>query len=245
MKVAVVTGVSGEIGGSIAYRLVKSGYFVVAQYNSNAEGIEKVKNQLKSEGLEDYIFGVFADFSLPNGYNKLVDSVKNSFKHVDVIVNNAGVDLYKACSETTEEELNRIMNVNFNSAFMLTSALIPNLAKSDSGKIVFISSIWGSEGASMESAYSASKSAIIGLTKSLAKELSGSGVTCNCVCPGVIDTKMNSRFNQMERQDLIDRTPLKRFGRVEEVSDLVDYLCSEKANFITGQIITIDGGFTL
>lgn len=245
MKVAVVTGASGDIGGAIASRLVRSGYFVVAQYSSNLDGIEKIKKDLNGEGLSDYVFGVCADFSTQDGYEKVTKAVKDSFKHIDVIVNCAGVDLYKSCSETTACELNKVLTVNFNSSFMLTGSLIDLMRNSDVGKIVFVSSIWGSVGASMESAYSASKSALIGLTKSLAKELSGMGVTVNCVCPGVIDTKMNDRFNEEEKTDLIERTPLKRFGTVLEVASLVDYLCSEKANFITGQVITIDGGFTL
>lgn len=243
MKVAVVTGASGEIGGAIAKKLIESGYFVLAQYSSNPSGIDNIKKQLGSEELTNNLFGVFADFSTAFGYQALVDAVNKSFKHIDVIVNVAGVDLYNAFGDTTDEQLSKVMNVNFNSAFMLTSKLIPQLHASEKGKIVFISSIWGEVGGSMESAYSASKSALIGLTKSLAKELAP--ITVNCVCPGVIDTKMNDIFSCEEKQELIDKTPLKRFGKAEEVGDLVDYLVSDKGDFITGQIITIDGGFTL
>ena len=114
-----------------------------------------------------------------------------------------------------------------------------------SGKIVNVSSIWGKDGASMESCYSASKSALIGFTKALAKEVGPSGINVNCVCPGVIDTKMNARFSKEEMQDLINETPLLRLGKASEIAELIYFLSSEKANFITGQIITADGGFTL
>ena len=131
------------------------------------------------------------------------------------------------------------------SAFTITNAFISGMVEKQRGKIVNVSSIWGQVGASMEVCYSASKSALIGYTKALAKELAPSKITVNCVCPGVIDTPINARFSEQEMQELKDQTPLGRIGQAQEVADLSAFLTSEKADFITGQVITCDGGFSL
>lgn len=245
MKVALITGVSGAIGKATALEFLKQGFFVIGQYNSNAKQIEEFKSEIVDTEFSDYFFAVQADFSKETEVYKLYDVVSKSFKHIDVLVNNAGKDLYKLVTDTKDCEWDEIFNVNVKSAFVLTKLFSKEMISRNNGKIVFVSSIWGLNGGSMESAYSASKSALIGFTKALAKELSPSNINVNCVCPGVIDTPMNDRFSKEEKLELEERTPLKRMGTPKEIADIIYFLASEKAHFITGQIITVDGGFTL
>ena len=155
------------------------------------------------------------------------------------------ISLIKLFDETTDEEWDNVFNVNVKSAYILTKFSLKSMIARKSGKIINVSSIWGKDGASMECCYSASKSALIGLTKALAKEVGPSNINVNCVCPGVIDTKMNARFSKDEMQDLVNETPLLRLGTANEIAKLIYFLSSNEASFITGQIITADGGFTL
>ena len=245
MKIALITGASSGIGRATAKKFALNGYFVIAHYNSNLKGIESLVIELEKEGITGTIFAVQADFSIPSSVKEMVEKVKASFKHIDVIVNNAGAGLYKLITDTTETEWDMLFNVNVKSTYLLTNAFLDGMIERKNGKIINVSSIWGQSGASMEVGYSASKSAIIGYTKALAKELAPSGILVNCVCPGVIDTQMNGRFNQAEINELKDQTPLGRLGKPEEVAELIYFLGSENANFITGQIITADGGFIL
>jgi len=245
LKVAVISGVSGAIGGATAELFVKNGFFVVGTYNGNFSNAEKLKTKLDKAGFNGCFFPVKVDLKNKSDIRSLYDYTIKNFKHIDALICNAGVDVYKLIQDTTDDELDDIININFKANFQLAKLFIPNMIERKTGKIVFVSSIWGISGASMETAYSASKSALIGLTKSLAKEVAPSNINVNCVCPGVIDTPMNSRFNSEELKDIIDRTPKGRLGTCEEVASLIEYLSSSKADFITGQTITIDGGFIL
>lgn len=245
MKTALVTGISGKIGGEIAKKLINDGYFVVGQYNSNEKAVALFEDYLIKNNLTDYFVGVKADFSKTSEIDKLYDRFKQNFSHIDLLVNNAGVDLISLVEDTTEQQFDNVFNINVKSAFMLTKKFIPDMLDRKSGNVIFISSIWGLKGASCESVYSASKFALVGLAKSLAKELGPNGIRVNAVCPGVIDSPMNDVFSQNEKQQLIDETPLKRLGKAGEVADLVSYLASDSSSFITGQAIAVDGGFTL
>ena len=153
--------------------------------------------------------------------------------------------LYKLITDTTDAEWDKVFSVNMKSAFKITNGFLKEMIVNQRGKIVNISSMWGLVGASMEVAYSASKSALIGYTKALAKELAPSGINVNCVCPGVIDTPINARFSKEDMAALKDETPLGRIGKPKDVAELVAFLCSDNSDFITGQIIACDGGFTL
>lgn len=240
LKKALITGASGGIGYATALKLYEQGYFIIAQYNQNQQSIEKLFNEVNGN-----LFAVKADLSNDNQVLEFIQKVKKSFKYVDVIVNNAGVGLYKLITDTTSDDWDRLFNINMKSAFTITNAFISGMVEKQRGKIVNVSSIWGQVGASMEVCYSASKSALIGYAKALAKELAPSKITVNCVCPGVIDTPINARFSEQEMQELKDQTPLGRIGQAQEVADLIAFLTSEKADFITGQVITCDGGFSL
>ncbi len=245
MKTAIVTGASGGIGLEITKKLVKNGYFVIAQVNKNTSVIEKLKDELSKKGLQDYVFPVKCDFNNKEEVENFLSVIKNSFKYYDLVVNNTGVALYKLITETTEDEWDAIFNINLKSAYLTNNAVLNKMIERKSGNIINISSIWGEKGASYEVAYSATKSALIGYTKALAKEVGLSGIRVNCICPGVIDTPMNANLSKEEIEEIKSSTPLNRLGSPSDVADLVEFLSSEKSSFITGQIITIDGGFTL
>ncbi len=244
MKIALVTGASGGIGSAITKNFLKDGYFVIGQYNNGEDRMTALKKQVQEMGFADYFYAVKADFNKTDDLESLYQNVSKSFKHIDALVLNAGVDLYKLATDTSESEWEYLYSVNVKSAFSLTKRFLPCMMAKESGRIIFISSIWGQNGACMESVYSSTKFALIGYAKSLAKEV-GSSVTVNCVCPGFVDTPMNDRFTKEEREQILQNTPLQRACAPQEVADLVSYLASEKAGFITGQAITIDGGFTL
>ena len=245
MKTAIVTGASGGIGIAVAKKLVENGFFVFAQYNKNQGALIKLKEQLKEQNLSDCLFAIKFDLTDLNQISLAVNDMLKSFNHIDVLVNCAGVGLYKLITETTEEEWDKIFDVNVKGTQALTKRILPYMIDRKSGKIINVSSVWGQVGASMEVAYSASKSALIGYTKAMAKEVGPSGINVNCICPGVIDTAMNARFNSEEIKELENSTPLGRIGKPEEVAELVCFLSSNSSDFITGQVITIDGGFSL
>lgn len=244
MKTALVTGASGGIGKAIVKEFISNGYFVVAQYNKNYKGIQELVEELP-ENQREYLFTISADFNVKGEAQKLFDKVSESFRHIDVLVLNAGKDLYKLYTDTTEEEWDSLFNVNVKANFMLSKLFLPEMISRQSGNIILVSSIWGNNGASMEVCYSATKASLIGLTKSLAKEVSYSKINVNCVCPGVVDTPMNSRFTTEEMEEIISSTPMGRTCSPQEVAKLVYFLTTNDAKFITGQTITIDGGFTL
>lgn len=238
MKTALVTGASGAIGRALVKKFVESGYFVVGGYNNDAESVKALEKE-----FDGVFFGVHADLKDVGETVELYSYAQKNFGHVDALVLNAGVGLYKLLTDTEVSEWDEIFNVNVRSAFLLSKLCLPEMIRRKNGKIVFMSSVWGKNGACMETAYSASKAALIGLTKALAKEASPSGVNVNCVCPGVIDTPMNARFSPEELKTLENSTPLGRLGSPEEVADLCYFLCSDKAEFITGQAFSVDGGF--
>ena len=245
MKVALITGASGGIGGATVKKFVSEGYFVLAAYNNGERNAEKLLKSLENSGLGGRVTLFKADLNREKDVRALSEKAVKDFGHVDALVNCAGIDLYKLSTETTEKEWDDVFNVNVKAAFMLSRDLLKGMIERKSGKIVFVSSVWGSAGASMEAAYSASKAALIGLTKALAKEVSTSGVNVNCVSPGVIDTPMNDCFTEEEKCAVKDEIPLGRFGTAEEVAELIYFLCSPAAAYITGQTITADGGFAL
>lgn len=242
MKTAIITGASGGIGSALVKKFVGEGYFVIGGYNGGKDRVDTLIRELG--GCKDFFMPVFSDLSEKGGADELFSVATENFGHADVVVCSAGLDLYKLAEDTTESDLDKLYSVNVRSAYRLAALSLEKMLAREFGRIIFISSVWGVAGAAMESAYSMTKSSLTGLTRSLAKE-TGGNVTVNCICPGVIDTPMNSRFNKDEISDLIDRTPAGRLGHPEEVAELAAFLASDKAAFITGQSIVIDGGFIL
>ena len=245
MKKVIVTGASGGIGKEIAKNFASNGYQTICFYNSNKDGVKELENWAFANNIKGAIYPVKVNLSSPvsigNAYKKLIEK----FKSIDVLVNNAGISLTKLITDTSLEEWNKVFDINMKSVFLLTNLVLEQMISKKYGKIINISSMWGVHGASMEVAYSASKSALIGYTKALAKEVGPSNINVNCVCPGLIDTKMNAHLSKEDLSSLVDCTPLSRIGTPKDVANLVTFLASESANFITGECITIDGGFSL
>ncbi len=245
LKTALITGVSGGIGKSIAKEFIDKGYFVIGQYNSNKDAIDQFVKELKSENKAENFFAIQCDLTDGAQISKMMDSVESSFKSLSVLVNNAGISLTKLITETNEEEWDKVFAVNLKSVFQITNRVLKGMIAKKQGKIVNISSMWGISGSSMEAAYSASKAGLIGYTKALAKEVGLSGINVNCVCPGVIDTKMNAHLSNEDILELKSQTSLNKIGKPTDVSKLVYFLSSTDADFITGQVIACDGGFVL
>ena len=245
MKTVLITGASGGIGGATLKIFAHNGYKVIAQYNKGKERLDKIIEELSLNGYGNSVIPVFCDFTDRKSVQEFSSFITNYTFGIDVLVNNAGVDLFSLIDQTTFEEIDKLVSVNLNSAFATVKSVVAGMISKKKGKIVNVSSIWGVVGGSMESVYSATKSALIGYTKALAKELGPSGINVNCVCPGVIDTEMNACLSKEDRIDLEERTPLSRMGKPEEVGELIYFLCSDKADFITGESIVIDGGFIL
>ncbi len=238
-KIVLVTGASRGIGKACAILFSESGYNVVANYlNSEAEALKLA---------EDYsnILPVKADVSKADQVEKMIETAEKHFGKIDILVNNAGIGLQKLFTETERVEWDNIFNVNVGGVFNCSKAVASKMISAHSGKIINISSIWGECGASCEVAYSASKAAVIGLTKALAKELGPSGICVNCISPGVINTDMNSKLDEETILALKDETPLLKIGTPDDIARMVLYLASDAADFITGQVFGVNGGFLI
>ena len=245
MKTALITGASGGIGFAVVKKFIENGYFVVAQYNKGAAEIERLSSELKERGLADYLFPFRCDFTDSDSVKELLSYIEINFKRLDVLVNNAGMDYYALSVDTPEEIFDKIFAVNVKSAFTLSNYAVKGMRMKGFGRIINVSSVWGVKGACMESVYSASKFALGGFTKSLAQEVASDGITVNCVCPGVTDTKMNDRFSEEEKSDIVADIPVGRICKAEEIADVIFFLTGKEADYITGQNIVVDGGFTL
>lgn len=231
MKKVLVTGASRGIGRAAALMFHKNGFKVVANYN---------RTEIKD--LEELgIRSVKADVSDFEQVKCMFDKIGG----VDILVNNAGIAMQKMLCDTTPQEWDRIFGVNMKGMYNTVKCAVDYMVNQKYGKIINVSSMWGITGASCEVAYSASKAAVIGFTKALAKELGPSNICVNCVAPGVIDTDMNKNLSVEIKESLAEETPLCRLGTDMDVADMIYYLASEKANFITGQVISVNGGIVI
>ena len=231
-KKALVTGSSRGIGAAAARRLAADGWDVTVHYHMSEDAALALAAELGTRAVR-------ADVSDPAEVKALFDTVGP----VDLLVCNAGIAEYGLLTDMDEDGWRHLLAVNTDGAWRCCRAAIPHMVHEKSGNIILVSSVWGVYGASCEAAYSASKAALIGLGKALAKELGPSGIRVNVVAPGVIDTDMLARFDFADREALIDETPLGRIGKPEDVAELIAFLASDKASFITGQVIECSGGF--
>lgn len=242
-KVAIVTGSSRGIGKEIASELARNDYRVLINYKSSQKIAGELKEKLISEGCDVDIFK--ADVSKSRDVDELFSYCLKKYGTIDLLVNNAGVSLEGLITEVTEKEWDNVIDTNLKSVFLCSKKVLNTMISNHSGKIINITSMWGVAGGSCEVVYSASKAGIIGFTKALAKEVGPSGINVNAIAPGVIMTDMMGKFSDDDITALKDETPLMRVGSTEDVASLVVYLASEKSDFITGQIIGVNGGFVI
>lgn len=238
-KVVLVTGASRGIGRAIAKLLAENDFKVVANYHNSEQAAIDLKQYLHNEGYEIEIFK--ADISKRDEIKKMIDFTIEKFGRIDVLVNNAGIDQEKMFQDITDEDWKKIIDVDLYSVFATTQEVVSNMINNKSGAIVNISSCYGVNGGSFAVAYSAAKAGVIGLTKSLAKELGPSNIRVNAIAPGCINTDMNSHLTKEEFDQIIDDTPLGRLGEGIDIARCVKWLAEDE--FTTGQVISIDGGW--
>ena len=243
MKTVLITGASRGIGRETALIFSRLGYNVIINYNKSKEKAYDLKKIITDEYGE--AFALKADVSKKAEVDDMMDEIKNRFGGVDVLINNAAVAEQKMFCDITEYDWDRIFDINVKGCYNCIQAILPHMVHEKWGRIINISSIWGITGASCEVHYSASKAAVIGLTKALAKELGPSGITVNCVAPGVIDTDMNSALTEDIIKELKEETPLGKIGSPSDIAEMIAFLAGEKAGFITGQVISPNGGFLI
>ena len=240
-QVALVTGASRGIGRAVAMELGRAGYAVCVNYLNSEDAARQVADTLRAGGSD--AIALRADVADGAAVAEMVRRTEKELGPVTLLVNNAGVAGQAQFQDITDEMWNRYLAVNLGGARNTIRAVLPHMLSEKRGAIVNISSIWGLRGASCEVAYACTKAAIIALTRSLAMELAPSGIRVNCVAPGVIDTDMVQVLGQETLRDLAEQTPLGRLGRPEDIAHAVAFLASDKASFITGQVLGADGGF--
>ena len=246
LKTVIITGAAKGIGAAIAKEFaIIGGYNICINYNNSKKEAEKLKEYLSSN-YNSNVTIYKADISNRDQVDKMIDNIISDYKSIDTVVNNAGICEYKLFTDITNTDMQNMINTNIIGTFNVTqSALKKYMINKKDGVIINISSIWGLVGASCEVNYSISKSAIIGMTKALAKELSLSNIRVNAVAPGVIYTDMMKDFSKEELEQIKSDIPLDRIGNVEDVSGVVTFLASDKAQYITGQVISPNGGYVI
>lgn len=238
-KVVLVTGASMGIGRAVAKLMAENGFQVIANYNKSEEAAKELQQSLFIEGYDIDIFK--ADVSKRDEVRKMIEFVLEKYGKIDVLVNNAGIDQEKMFQDITDEDWKNIMDVDLYSVFCVTQEVVNNMIYNKKGSIINISSCYGVNGGSFAVAYSAAKAGIIGLTKSLAKELGPSNITVNAIAPGCINTDMNAHLSKEEFKQIIEETPLGRIGEGIDIARCVKWLAEDE--FTTGQVISIDGGW--
>lgn len=236
-NVAIVTGGAKGIGATIVKKLAQNGYTAILNYNKSVNEAEAIKNEFNN------VYTFKADVSNYEEVKALVDFTINKFGKIDLLVNNAGIDLVKTINDTSIEDFDNILKTNLYSAFYASKEVSKYMINAKKGKIINISSIWGIIGASCEMAYSVSKAGVDAMTKSLAKELGPSNIQVNSIAPGIIDTDMNKFLSEEEKKQIISEIPLEHIGKTEDIADTVMFLAN--SDYITGQVIQVNGGWNV
>ena len=242
-KVAFITGATRGIGRAIALELAKEGYNIALNYRTENEALETLKKEISELGVECY--PVQGDVSKAEDSERMTKEIIEHFEQIDVLVNNAGITKDKLIQRMKEEEFTDVINVNLVGTFNITKNVIKYMTKKRYGKIINISSVVGISGNAGQSNYAASKAGIIGFTKSISKELASRNITANAVAPGFIKTDMTNVLKDEIKEAIEGTIPLKRLGTAEDVAKVVKFLASDDSNYITGQVINVDGGMLM
>ncbi len=242
-KIAVVTGAGRGIGRAIALKFVQMGSKVVVNYRSSAAQVEELLALIKNSGGE--AIAIQADVSKEEDAKRLIEEAVKHFGRVDILVNNAGITKDNLMMRMSEQDYDSVMDTNLKGTFFCTKYASSVMLKQKSGKIINISSVVGLMGNIGQANYAASKAGVIGMTKAVARELASRGITVNAVAPGFIETDMTDQLSDKVKEATIASIPLKRYGAAEEVAGAVSFLATDAANYITGHVLTVDGGLAM
>ena len=243
VRTVLITGASRGIGKAMTEIFANQGYNVLMNFNKSERDAIELCSMLKNKGLSIQIFK--ADVSKRNEVNDMINYCVKQFGSIDILINNAGICQDKLFTDITDNDWDEMININLKSVFYCTQEALKYMISEKKGKIINISSIWGLVGASCEVHYSVAKAGIIGLTKSLAKELGPSNIQVNCIAPGIIETDMLSQYSEDELKALKENTPLMRLGSCYDIANCALFLASDNSDFITGQVISPNGGFVI
>ena len=242
-KTVLITGASKGIGANIAIRFAEKGYNVVMNYNNSVQSAIILQRSLKESGYS--VIAYKANVRNRLEVDLMVKEALYRFGSIDILINNAGISNQSLITDLSEQDWNDIIGVNLTGVFNCTQAVLPHMINQKSGKIINISSMWGEVGASCEVAYSAAKAGVIGFTKALAKEVGPSGITVNCITPGLIETSMNQELTVEDITSIVEDTPMGRIGSTDDVASAALFLTSDESQFITGQILGVNGGLVI
>ncbi len=235
LAVVLVTGGSRGIGKAVCEKFAEEGYTVAVNFEKNEEAAKKVAEKIGGKPYK-------ADVSSYTEVCEMFDKIEKELGEVEILINNAGISTFGLFQDCSDEEWERIFGVNVKGVFNCSKRAVGKMLSKQKGSIVNISSIWGVTGASCESHYSATKAAIIGYTKALAKELGPSGIRVNCVAPGAVETEMNARFSKEDMAAVVEETALGYIAKPKEIAEAVFFAASEKASYMTGAVLNVNGG---
>ena len=238
MKTVLITGGSRGIGSELVRHFAKNGYSVAFTYKSSV-------NEASDLAKETGALAIRADSAVESDVLFAVEKTVESFGGIDCLINNAAISSFSLFTDITLDEWNNMLAVNLTGAFLYSKAVIRDMLKRKRGRIINITSMWGLVGSSCEVHYSATKAALIGMTKALAKELGPSGITVNAIAPGVINTEMNAKLSDDDKEVLVNDTPLMRIGEPRDVAEAAYFLAGEGASFITGEVLNVSGGYVI
>ncbi|MCX7876228.1 MAG: 3-oxoacyl-[acyl-carrier-protein] reductase [Melioribacteraceae bacterium] len=242
-KKAIVTGGTRGIGKAIVKELAENGCNVVFTYHSSEEIARKIEEEFSNENVK--VIGFKADASSFSQAEEVVKFTLEKFGSIDILVNNAGITKDNLLLRMSEQDFDTVINANLKSVFNYTKAILKPFLNQKFGKIVNISSVVGIIGNPGQANYVASKAGVIGLTKSNAKELASRNINVNCIAPGFIETDMTDKLNEQQKQAILNNVPLKRLGKAEDIAKAVIFLSSSDSDYITGQVLTVDGGLVM